>query len=249
MDLRVTYIQYQIVWENIKENLSLLDKKLSNIDETDLIILPEMFVTGFTMNPIYDNELVITWMKNKSVELNCAITGSFIVKENGSYYNRLHFVKSSGDVEVYDKRHLFGFAGEDEVYTPGDERIIVDYLGWKICPLICYDLRFPVWSRNTENYDILIYVANWPNSRIDTWKTLLKARSIENQCYTIGVNTIGSNNGVEYSGYSSIHNPGGDTMYEIYDYSIVQTTLYKEELRYHREKFPFLDDLDEFEIT
>ncbi len=207
--LKITIIQSELVWENSAQNRQVFLEKIKSISEVvDLIILPEMFTTGFTMNPekvaeTMDGE-TIHWLKYLAKEKNTAITGSLIIKEGNKYYNRLVFVHPTGEIKTYDKRHTFTLAGEDKIYTAGNKKLIVAYKGWKICPMICYDLRFPVWSRNTDDYNLLIYVANWPKPRITAWSTLLKARAIENMSYVVGVNRIGADdNGHEYSGNSA----------------------------------------------
>ncbi|MDX5585850.1 MAG: nitrilase family protein, partial [Aureibaculum sp.] len=209
--LTIALVQTDLVWENPKQNKINISNEIDALSENmDLIILPETFTTGFTMNP-YDfaetmNGEVILWLKSVATTKNTAITGSLIIKENGKYYNRLVFVFPSGEIQIYDKRHTFTFAGEDKVFTAGDNKLIVDYRGWKICPLICYDLRFPVWARNIENYDVLLYVANWPKPRINAWNTLLKARAIENMCYCVGVNRVGvDSRGNTYTGNSAVY--------------------------------------------
>ncbi|HBK70487.1 MAG TPA: amidohydrolase, partial [Flavobacteriaceae bacterium] len=209
--LKITIIQSELVWENSAQNRQVFLEKIKSISEVvDLIILPEMFTTGFTMNPekvaeTMDGE-TIHWLKYLAKEKNTAITGSLIIKEGNKYYNRLVFVHPTGEIKTYDKRHTFTLAGEDKIYTAGNKKLIVAYKGWKICPMICYDLRFPVWSRNTDDYNLLIYVANWPKPRITAWSTLLKARAIENMSYVVGVNRIGADdNGHEYSGNSAAY--------------------------------------------
>ncbi|MCF8322598.1 MAG: nitrilase family protein, partial [Flavobacterium sp.] len=188
--MKVALIQSSLVWENPIANRNYFEEKINAIAEkVDLIVLPEMFSTSFTMNP---NSVAVTmkgetvqWLQSLAKNINAAITGSVIITENNNFFNRLLFVFPSGKIQFYDKRHLFSLAGEDIIYTAGKEKLIVDYLGWRICPLICYDLRFPVFSRNVEEYDLLIYVANWPKPRINAWDILLKARAVENMCYTV----------------------------------------------------------------
>ena len=214
--MKVALIQSSLFWENPIANRNHFGEKINAIfEEVDLIVLPEMFATGFTMNPEIVSETMegetIQWMQSFAKAKNSAITGSIVIKENDNFYNRLVFVFPSGEIEFYDKRHLFTLAGEDKIYTAGHNKLIVEYKGWKICPLICYDLRFPVFSRNTENYDLLIYVANWPKTRINAWDALLKARAIENMSYTIGVNRIGEDdNGFHYNGHSQVVDFFGD---------------------------------------
>ena len=194
--MKVAIIQTALIWENPNANRIQFEEKIRGIEQNvDLIVLPEMFSTGFTMNPETVAETMngetISWMQTLAKHKNSAITGSLVIVENGKYYNRLVFVLPSGEIKHYDKRHLFSLAGEEKVYTKGKTKLIIEYKGFKICPLICYDLRFPVFSRNVEDYDVLLYVANWPKPRINAWNALLKARAIENMCYVVGVNRIG----------------------------------------------------------
>ncbi len=191
--LKIVIVQQDIVWEDGEANLLHLNKLLNDIKEqVDLVILPEMFHCGFTMEPnkVVQNESseVLVWMRGKARELGAHIMGSVVFEEGDGFYNRLYVYSPEGEFKFYNKRHLFGIGGEGEKYKQGNERLIVELKGFKICPLICYDLRFPVWSRNDVGYDLLVYVANWPKSRKNVWSTLLKARAIENQCYVVGVN-------------------------------------------------------------
>jgi omega-amidase len=197
-DLKITLIQSNLFWENKVKNLEQFSHKIDAISEaTDLIVLPEMFTTGFSMSPEKLAENVngetVKWMKATAHKKNCVVTGSFICEEGGNYFNRLLWVNADGTYSKYDKRHLFSMGDENNHYATGEEKLIVKLKGWKICPLICYDLRFPVWARNTKeaSYDVLIYVANWPERRSYPWKTLLLARAIENQSYVIGSNRVG----------------------------------------------------------
>ncbi len=197
--MKIALIQSSLFWENPNANRNHFEEKINAIDEeVDLIVLPEMFSTGFTMNPSAVSETMqgetVLWLQSLAEAKNSAITGSLVIQENNNFYNRLLFVFPSGEIQFYDKRHLFTLAGEDKIYTSGKDKLIVEYKGWKICPLVCYDLRFPVFARNVEEYDVLIYVANWPESRITAWDALLKARAIENMSYTIGVNRVGKDN-------------------------------------------------------
>jgi predicted amidohydrolase len=255
-DLKVALIQADLVWENPEQNRANFTDTIHAISqEIDLIILPEMFNTGFTMNPYTISESMdgetIKWLKITAKKRNCAITGSLIIQEDNKYYNRLVFVFPQGEIKTYDKRHTFTLAGEDKVYTAGEKKLIVEYKGWKICPLICYDLRFPVWARNTEDYDLLIYVANWPKPRIAAWDALLKARAIENMIYCIGVNRVGLDaNAYEYSGHSSVYDSLGNSISNIpesVEDSII-VTLNAEYLKKSREKLQFLNDRDEFQM-
>jgi len=260
--LKIALVQTDLVWESPEQNKINLSEKIDAIsEEVNLIILPEMFSTGFTMNPYNFAETMdgqfILWLKSIAKTKNTAITGSLIIKENDNYYNRLVFVfppdgQRDGEIQTYDKKHTFTFAGEDKVFTAGNKKLIVDYNGWKICPLICYDLRFPVWARNVENYDLLIYVANWPKPRIKAWNTLLKARAIENMCYCVGVNRVGvDSRGNTYTGNSAVYDSLGKKISTMKP-SIETTeiiTLTKGDLLKTREKFRFLDDRDNFVIT
>jgi len=253
--MKVALIQSSLIWENPKDNRNHFEEKINAITEkVDLIVLPEMFTTGFTMNPELVFETTqgetIQWLQSLAEAKNSAITGSLIIKENNNFYNRLVFVFPSGEIQLYDKRHLFTLAGENKVYTSGKEKLIVEYLGWKICLLICYDLRFPVFARNVENYDLLLYVANWPKPRTNAWDILLKARAVENICYTIGVNRIGlDNNNYEYNGHSQTVDFLGNYVLEPQEkdgFFVVE--LDKEKLHETRNKLGFLNDRDFFEL-
>mgnify|MGYP005624928607 CR=1 FL=1 len=254
-ELKIVGIQAELFWENPTENRSHFEREIDKINDIDLIILPEMFTTGFTMNPNSVAETMdgisITWMKEIAINKQIAITGSLVIKENNNFYNRLVFVHPSGKIETYDKRHSFTLAGEDKVYTSGSEKLIVNYKGWKICPLICYDLRFPVWARNTDNYDLLIYMANWPIQRIKAWDTLLKARAIENMCYCIGINRTGfDNNNYEYSGNSLVVDYLGNELSSLNknESGSIKATISKEKVKEIRKKLGFLNDRDSFKI-
>lgn len=255
-ELKISLVQTELHWENPPKNLLMFSELLSeNEIKTDLIILPEMFNTGFTMNSaLFAEEMdenTINWMRKTAWEYNCVITGSLIIKENDKFYNRLIWMKPDGNFHYYDKRHLFRMAKEDKHFTAGTEKIILELKGWKICPLICYDLRFPVWSRNKNDYDVLIYIANWPEKRSYAWKNLLIARSIENLAYVIGVNRVGSDgNDVVYSGDSAVINPKGDYVATTIQYKteIINFDLSFEELEDYRKKFPAHLDADDFEI-
>lgn len=253
--MKIALIQSSLSWENPTANRNHFEVKINALTEkVDLIVLPEMFSTGFTMNPSAVAETMegetMEWLKSLTKAKNSAITGSLIIKENDNLYNRLVFVFPSGEIQFYDKRHLFTLAGEDKVYTSGSQKLIVDYLGWKICPLICYDLRFPVFARNVEDYDLLIYVANWPKARIQAWDILLKARSVENLCYTIGVNRTGSdNNNLEYNGHSQAVDFLGNYALEPQETEgVFMVELNKEQLLETRKKLGFLGDRDSFEL-
>lgn len=255
--LRIAVIQVDLAWENILKNLDIFSEKLEQIQENvDLLILPEMFSTGFSMNA---EELAETpggpafqWMQKTAKERNSAVTGSVIVEDKGNYYNRLYFIFPDGTYRTYDKRHTFTLAKEDETYTAGNERLIVEFKGWKICPLICYDLRFPVWSRNTEDYDLLLYVANWPETRIHAWDVLLQARAIENMSWCVGVNRTGKDgNNYQYNGHTAVYDCLGKSLFntgrEIEFTEVV--TLDKASLLETRAKLKFLQDRDKFTIN
>ena len=212
-----------------------------------------MFTTGFTMTPnnvpIEEGKKTLEWMQAIAKDKNCAITGSIAYSENNILYNRLFFVFEDGTYHIYNKKHTFTLAGENKVYQAGNNKLIVTYKGFKICPLICYDLRFPVWARNTEDYDILLYVANWPKQRITAWDTLLKARAIENMSYCIGVNRVGKDNaGYEYTGHSAIYDTLGNKICFSVSEEILQTTLSKQHIIDTRNKLKFLEDRDTFTL-
>lgn len=282
-DLSVTIIQTDLFWENSTANLANLEEKIAQISlPTDLIILPEMFTTGFTMNakmvaePM--NFTTFKWMKQQAKRTQAVITGSFIVKEGDQFLNRLIWMRPDGSFETYDKRHLFRMGEEDKTFTAGTERLVVELKGWRICPLICYDLRFPVWSRNIKvvshksqviseeskvntdempltthdllTYDLIIYVANWPAVRSQVWDTLLQARAIENQSFCIGVNRVGEDGmGLKYTGNSAIIDfKGNQLFYYKNSEVIVSQILNKKDLEDFRTKFPAYLDADEFEI-
>jgi len=254
--LKITTFQAYLFWENIDKNLQNLGLKLSSIREkTDLIILPEMFSTGFTMNAENLAEetggKTMQWMQNQAKKFDCVITGSLIIKENGKYYNRLIWMRPDGSFEKYDKRHLFGLGKEDDIYTAGKDKLLVELNDWKICPVICYDLRFPVWLRNNNiDYDLLLIVANWPEKRSLHWRTLIPARAVENQAFVIGVNRVGHDgNEIYHSGDSMCIDPYGKTVYyKPNDEDLYTFSISKEELIKTRRSFPFLKDADKFEL-
>ncbi len=253
--MKIAIIQSSLFWENPGANRNHFEEKINAITEkVDLIVLPEMFSTGFTMNPSVVAETMQgdtnLWMQSLAKAKNSAITGSLIIKENDNFYNRLVFVFPSGEIQYYDKRHLFSLAGEDKVFTPGKKKLIVEYLGWKICPLICYDLRFPVFARNVEEYDILLYVANWPKPRVNAWDILLKARAIENMCYAIGVNRVGiDSNHLECNGHSQVLDFMGNSILQQQEAeSVFLVELNKQKLIEARKSFGFLNDRDSFEL-
>ncbi len=257
-DLSVTLIQSDLHWQSSGANLAMFEEKIWQIEgSTDLIVLPEMFNSGFTMNakevaePM--NFTTFKWMLQMAAQTKAVITGSFVVNENGLFYNRLLWMQPDGEWQFYDKRHLFRMAEEHNHYSPGSQKIIPTVKGWRVCPLICYDLRFPVWSRQQNQsfeYDVLLYVANWPAARVTAWDALLRARAIENLAYCLGVNRVGQdNNGIAYNGHSAVYDGKGDTQYFKADLEAVATVvLSKSELMKLREKFPANMDADRFKI-
>jgi len=283
--LTITTIQTDLHWEDKALNLKMLADKIGSIKEkTEIVVLPEMFSTGFSMHPeklaeTMDGETV-QWMKKIATEKKVILTGSIIIKEEGrmeskaagqtetvrpAFYNRLVWMLPNGQYGIYDKRHRFAYAGEDEEFTAGSKRLIASVKGWKINLLICYDLRFPVWARQASSsdtlskgdggvaapeYDVLIYVANWPDRRVHAWKTLLQARAIENQCYVVGVNRVGDDgNKIHYSGESMIVDPMGEVLYtKKEEEDIFTMSLDKDHLNSIREKLPFWKDADRFQI-
>jgi predicted amidohydrolase len=255
-NLKVSFIQSHLHWENPVENRAQFSEKIQSIlEEIDLIILPEMFTTGFTMNASEVAEphkgISFQWMQEQAKLKNAAITGSLIIEEDGKYYNRLYFVFPDGSFQQYDKRHTFTLAGEHAIFENGNERLVVTYKGWSICPLICYDLRFPVWARNTAEYHVLIYCANWPKRRITAWDTLLKARAIENMSYCIGVNRVGlDGNGHEYTGHSAAYDVLGERFENpIFESDGISTvTLDMDHLIVSRKHLQFLNDRDRFNL-
>ncbi|MEH6534899.1 MAG: amidohydrolase [Psychroserpens sp.] len=255
-ELKIALIQSPLVWENPEQNRINFTDTISAIQEpVDLIVLPEMFTSGFTMNAEQVAETMsgetVSWMQQLARQRGTAITGSLVITENDSFYNRLLFVFPDGKILHYDKKHSFTLAGEHKVYQAGKHTLIVDYKGWKIKPLICYDLRFPVWARNTEDYDVLLYVANWPKVRISAWDTLLQARAIENMSYCIGVNRVGlDGNNYEYSGHSAAYDVLGNRLDDIpFGKEFVDiVTLDKDHISKYREKLGFLNDRDRFNL-
>ncbi len=258
-DLTVTLIQSDLLWEDKQANLQAFEQKILGIKPpTELIVLPEMFSTGFSMEPeklAEDMEgTTVKWMKRISAEKKVVLTGSIIIQENGKYFNRLIWMLPTGEYGVYDKRHLFGYAGEHHHYTPGQKKLIASLKGWKINLQVCYDLRFPIWARQPveaeKQYDLYINMASWPDKRRHAWKSLLTARAIENQSFVIGVNRIGTDgNGHQYAGDSMIIDPLGEALYtKEYEEDIFTFRLQKEKVADTRSKFPFLDDADEYLI-
>ncbi|MBI1224495.1 MAG: amidohydrolase [Bacteroidetes bacterium] len=253
--LRITTAQSSLFWEDIQANLTMFSKKLVGLaGMTDLIVLPEMFTTGFSMDAPRLAEPMdgptMQWLAEQANQTGAVVTGSFIAKEDASYFNRLVWMRPDGSFDHYDKRHLFSPAAEHEIYSAGRKKLVTEWLGWKICPLICYDLRFPVWSRNVEGFDLLVFMANWPERRRHHWKSLLMARAIENQCFVIGVNRCGTDGmGFSYSGDTSVIDFGGKILHETSDVEDIFTiSLSQEMLLEYRKSLQFLADKDEFEI-
>ena len=255
--LTITGIQSSLHWEDKEANLQMFEEKIFSISQpTEIVVLPEMFSTGFSMQPKklaepMDGETV-EWMKRIAAKKKIILTGSVIIEEDRNFYNRLVWVLPNGQIGYYDKRHLFAYGDEDQHYTAGKKRLIASVKGWKINLMVCYDLRFPVWSRQQGDfeYDVLIYVANWPERRVHAWTTLLRARAIENQSYVIGVNRTGDDgNKIPYTGESMAVDPMGEILYHKNDEEDVFTvTLDKSHLEKTREKFPFWKDADRFKI-
>ena len=250
--MKVTLIQAPLIWENPIQNRAYFETQIQRVLDSDLIVLPEMFTSGFTMNPASVAEsmtgITLNWLKETAQNKGVAITGSLVVSENHQFFNRMVFVFPNGSVEYYDKRHLFTLAGEDKVYQPGSVKKMVSFKGWKICLQICYDLRFPVFVRNVEDYDCIIYVANWPNTRINAWDALLKARAIENMCCVVGVNRVGTDsNGLHYTGHSQIVDELGNYLLEPqYEEGCFTADLSLKKMHETREKLNFLKDKDTF---
>lgn len=253
--MKISLIQTSLAWEDAKTNRANFETLINSITEpTDLIVLPEMFSTAFTMHPenvaeTMDGETA-QWIKGMAAAKGCAITGSVVIEEDGKYFNRMLFALPDGEIKTYDKRHLFSLAGEDKTYTAGADRLVIEYRGWKICPLVCYDLRFPVFSRNTEEFDLLLYVANWPAPRVLAWDTLLRARAIENMCHVVGVNRVGQDdNGHNYLGHSQVFDAlGGTLVAPTETEGIFTIALDKESMLETRKRFPFLNDRDSFSL-
>lgn len=253
--MKIAILQLDTQWKAPLKNIERIDYLLSTkASEADIVVLPEMFSTGFTMKPSEVAETMngntVKWLLESAKKHNTAIAGSIVIEENGNFYNRFMFVTPDGEIFKYDKRHLFRMAGEDEVYTMGNERVIIEYKGWRIMPLVCYDLRFPVWSRNKNDYDILIYVASWPAVRSYPWKSLSVARAIENLCYTICCNRVGEDPKNTYSGDSGIYNFKGEPMSLATPSveEVIIADLDKEALLEFRKTFPAHLDADSFTI-
>ncbi len=256
-DLKITLIQTSLFWEDIDSNLSLFDEKIDGIrEETDLIVLPEMFTTGFSMNAEkLAQEMdgnAAEWLREKSRSSETDITGSMIIRENGKYFNRLLWAKPDGTLFHYDKKHLFRMTGEEKIYSAGEKNITVELKGWRIRPFICYDLRFPCWTRNFNNgYDVAIFIANWPEKRSYHWKALLNARAIENQSYVMGVNRVGEDgNGYYHSGDSSVIDFAGRILFQKQnEEAVFSVSLSYSALDEYRNSFPAWMDADHYEYT
>ncbi len=253
-DLKLTFVQSDIHWHQIEANLAMFEEKIWQIDEpTNIIVLPEMFQTGFTMDTSLAEPMNFTtfkWMKQMAAQQKAVVTGSYIVKDGGKVFNRLVWMQPDGEYYTYDKRHLFRMADEHNHFNDGQSKLIVEWKGWKICPLVCYDLRFPVWSRNVNlEYDLLLYVANWPAARISAWDALLRARAIENVAYSVGLNRVGEDGkSITYNGHTGVYSFKGEELLFSESEAILNVTLNKKELVGFREKFPAHLDADDFDI-
>jgi len=255
-DIRITWLQTPLHWQNPEANLEMFSRKLKNIPEgTDLLVLPEMFTTGFSMEAEKLAEDMsgpgIHWLEQKAADKGCVITASLIIRDRGRYFNRLIWMRPDGTFCHYDKRHLFRMAGEHRFFSPGNHRVVTELKQWRIRPLICYDLRFPVWSRSLDDTDILIYIANWPEARSRAWKILLPARAVENQCYALGVNRVGKDGkGLAYSGDSGLYDAKGETirMCPPHTEGMETAVLSWKGLQNFRSKFQAALDADRFEV-
>jgi predicted amidohydrolase len=253
--LNIALIQSGLQWENPAANRNHFDKVIGEMAPADIILLPEMFTSGFTINPQEIAEPMdgpsVLWMLEKASEESALICGSLVIEENGNYYNRFIAAFPDGNLIYSDKRHLFSYAGEDKIYTRGEKRVVFTYKGFRILPQVCYDLRFPVWVRNRNDVDVILYVANWPAPRINAWDTLLKARAIENMCYVAGLNRVGKDaNGHGYPGHSAVYGPLGENLTDIAvsKEQTIRAVLDRSHLESIREKFGFLNDRDDFEL-
>lgn len=251
--MKIQILQHDIAWANPEQNCKRLEEKLMQGPKADLYVLAEMFSTGFATEPegiAEPNCFSLDWMKQMAAKLDAAIAGSVATEEGGKFYNRFYFVEPNGKVSYYDKHHLFTYSGEDKRFTRGNERVIVAFRGVRFLLQVCYDLRFPVFSRNRGDYDAILYVASWPSVRVEAWKALLRARAIENQCYVGAVNRVGNDPKCEYQGGSAIIDPYGKTLAEVPDFEegFAEAEIDMEALNAFREKFPVLNDADGFEI-
>ena len=252
--MKITLIQTDLLWNDPAGNRARFEQKIAEAGSADLIVLPEMFSTGFCTQPRLAAEPLggetLPWMKRIAQKTDCALAGSVAVEENGHYFNRFYFVKPDGSVSQYDKRHLFTYGGEHKEFTAGDKRVIVEYKGWRILLQICYDLRFPVWSRNRNDYDLALYTANWPTPRVDAWSALLRARAIENLCYVAGINRTGTDPNCSYCGKSALLDFKGQTLADVEPgkEALLSAELYADALRDFRKNFPALQDADRFSL-
>lgn len=254
-NLKLALMQSDIHWHEINANLAMYEEKIWQIsEEIDVIVLPEMFQTGFTMETRLAEPMNLTtfkWMKQMSAQKKAVVTGSYIIKEGEKIYNRLVWMQPDGYFHTYDKAHLFRMSAEDQFFDEGMQRLIVEWKGWKICPMICYDLRFPVWARNTKlEYDVLLYVANWPAVRVSAWDALLKARAIENMSYSIGLNRVGiDGKEIVYNGHTGVYGPKGELHSFSDEEEVLIVDLDKTALEKYREKFPAQLDADQFQLN
>lgn len=252
--MKITLIQTDLLWNDPTGNRAQFEQKIAEAGSADLIVLPEMFSTGFCTQPRLAAEPLggetLPWMKRIAQKTDCALAGSVAVEENGNYFNRFYFVKPDGSVSQYDKRHLFTYGGEHKEFTAGDKRVIVEYKGWRILLQICYDLRFPVWSRNRNDYDLALYTANWPTPRVDAWSALLRARAIENLCYVAGINRTGTDPNCSYCGKSALLDFKGQTLEDVEPgkEALLSAELDADALRDFRKNFPALQDADRFSL-
>lgn len=252
--MKITLIQTDLLWNDPAGNRARFEQKIAEAGSADLIVLPEMFSTGFCTQPRLAAEPLggetLPWMKRIAQKTDCALAGSVAVEENGNYFNRFYFVKPDGSVSQYDKRHLFTYGGEHKEFTAGDKRVIVEYKGWRILLQICYDLRFPVWSRNRNDYDLALYTANWPTPRVDAWSALLRARAIENLCYVAGINRTGTDPNCSYCGKSALLDFKGQTLEDVEPgkEALLSAELDADALRDFRKNFQALQDADRFSL-
>ncbi len=256
--MKIGIVQLDVVWGNPDQNIEKIEQLIeTRLQDSDIVILPEMFSTGFSMKPErvaedFNTSSTLRWMRSAAKRYDKAIVGSVAICDNGEYYNRLFFVFDDGSYRYYDKRHLFRMAGEHKVYSAGDNRLIIDYKGVRFMPLVCYDLRFPVWSRSVDNeYDVVIYIASWPDKRVYAWDTLLKARAIENIAYSVGVNRVGDDKANHYSGHSAIYNYLGEEIALCANQTeeAISVEIDMDRLRLFREGFPAHLDRDNFTIN
>ena len=252
--MKITLIQTDLLWNDPAGNRARFEQKIAEAGSADLIVLPEMFSTGFCTQPRLAAEPLggetLPWMKRIAQKTDCALAGSVAVEENGNYFNRFYFVKPDGSVSQYDKRHLFTYGGEHKEFTAGDKRVIGEYKGWRSLLQICYDLRFPVWSRNRNDYDLALYTANWPTPRVDAWSALLRARAIENLCYVAGINRTGTDPNCSYCGKSALLDFKGQTLADVEPgkEALLSAELDADALRDFRKNFPALQDADRFSL-